>query len=174
MFELRPADAESMAFYLGNLVEYTQCADGLGVPVFSHVLREELRALLADPDALCLVESVTRFSGFNDAEDLESMRKAVSKILRSKGTRLPKGKRADHGLVELVGRLTPLLLFYGMPLATNERSVLVRALRLIADEVGVRGDPRDELRRRRRLERQHAGKGYAEFLEAVARGISPD
>jgi hypothetical protein len=174
MFELRPVHPEMLAYLLSHADEYTAKADALQVPEFSDGLRDELRLILNDPGALRLVEAVSRLSRFNDAADLEAMRKAVSRLLRAKGIKQPKGKRANHGLVKLVETITPILLFYGVPLATSERSMLVSALRLIASEVGVCGDPRDELRRLRRHKSQIEGDGYRVLLEAFANGIEPD
>lgn len=177
LLELEPVFPELLTFYLDNVDEMTRCADVLGVPAFSPLLRKNLGEILRKPEALRHIEAVARHSCHScsyDAKELESSRAAVSKLLRAKGISMPKGKRANPGLVKLVAKLTPLLLFYGVPLATGEGSVLVNALRLIANEAGMRGDPRDELRRLRRLDRQHGGKGYVEFLEAFVRGISPD
>lgn len=176
LFELRPICPELLAFYTSKADEMTLWADSLGVPAFSPILRKELGEMVRNPDALCLIEAVTRHSRFNDAEDLVSMRRAVSKRLRARRLKESKGKRANHGLVKLVATLMPLMLFYGIPLATGERSRLVTVLRMIADEVGVVGDPRDELRRLCKLDRRQAEKndGYQLFLEAFARGINPD
>lgn len=104
MLELRPVLPELLAFYLGKVKEFMEDADTLGSPAFSLVLREDLGALLRNPDALRLIEAVARHGRFNDAKDLESMRRAVSRRLRQKGISLSKGKRANHGLVELVGQ----------------------------------------------------------------------
>lgn len=89
---------------------------------------------------------------------------------------MPRGKRTAPGLLELVARLTPLLLHFGLPFAKSERSRLVNALRMIAAEVGVSGDPRDELRRLDRLKKiqeRRAREAIYEALEALARGLAP-
>ncbi len=60
------------------------------------------------------------------------------------------GKRTAPGLREFVASVTPVLLALKLPLATGERSKLVKALQMIAIELEISGDPRDEIRRLKR------------------------
>ena len=101
-------------------------------------------------------------------------RKAVSKLLRQKGVRLPRGKRTDPRLEKLVKTLTPVLLYAGMRLSSGSASRLVNVLTMIADETGVRGDPRDELRRLLRQRRREINFARLVVFEAITKGLRPD
>lgn len=172
---LKPCDSDTLAFYRARVAEYIEIADALGVPAFSKTLRADLLKILGDVESVRLVEALTRSGEFGDAERYRSLNASVKVILNRKGIRLPKGKRPAHpGLEPMVRRLAPVLLALGVPRATGEYSQLVGALRSIADEIGITGDPRDLLRRAVQLGRQHEQQGYRALLEAAARGIAPD
>ena len=173
MGELRPESPTLLAYYWQHLDEHSRIADDCRIPAFSEGLRADLLVLLKDKDAVRLIEVVTRMGDFGNSADFASSRKAVSRLLKTQGVRLPRGKRTAPGLLELVARLAPLLLHFGLPLATNERSPLVNWLRRIADELGVPGDPRDELRRLNRLKKILEGRAFQVLIEAFARGFAP-
>lgn len=152
MFELEPESLELMTYYRANLDRHREIADRCCIPAFSEDLRRDLAVFLPDGEAVRLLEVVTRIGNFSDTQDLASIRRAVSLLHRARGAKMPRGKRTAPGLRELVERLAPVLLFYGVPLATGGRSKLVRALQMIAWELGLSGDPRDELRRLRKIQ----------------------
>ena len=72
----------------------------------------------------------------------------------------------------LIDRIAPLLVRYGLPVATGEYSKLVHVLRLIASEFNIPGDPRDALRRLQRQHRLQVDHLKRTFYEALARGLS--
>ena len=168
--------------------------------LFSDALREKLRGFLRSGDFVDLVETAAILGNFHDKDceerrlikigykhedirlaladdswrDPREFRKAVSKLLRQKGVRLPRGKRTDARLEKLVERLTPVLLHAGMRLSSGSSSRLVNVLTMIADETGVRGDPRDELRRLVRERRRQLDFARLVVFEAFANGLRPD
>lgn len=175
MIGLRPCDGETLALYRARATEFVRLADEIGSPSFSKTLRADLFKILGDTESVRVVEALTRLGEFGDVERYRSQRANVRAILNRKGIRLPKGKRPLHpGLDPLVSRLAPVLLALGVPRATGEYSLLVEALRAIAGEIGVTGDPRDMLRRAGRLGRQLEEHACRELLDAFARGIEPD
>ncbi len=180
MEELEPVSPELLTYYWQHIEEHGRIADGCHIPSFSRELRRDLFALLQNSDAVRLIEVVTRIGNFGDLVGLASLRKAVARRLKAKGVKMPRGKRTAPGLLELVAELTPLLLHFGLPLATSDRSRVVKGLRMIAEEVGVSGDPRDELRRLNKAERireQQAKasnqRAYEAVMEAAARAFVP-
>jgi len=150
MFELEPESPELMAHYRANIEQHGRIADGCGIPRFSKDLRRDLCAFLPDVESVQLVEAVTRIGDFGNSADIAHMRKAVSRLLKKRKVKMPRGKRTAPGLKEFVARVAPVLLYFGLPLATGGRSKLVRALQMIATELDLPGDPRDELRRLRK------------------------
>jgi len=174
MFELSPADEESMQFYRCNADSWARLADDASVRRFSEFTRNELRVMIGSEGAY-LVEVLARIKNYSDEVNLHSLDRAVSRRLRTKGLALPKGKRTRPGIRGIVGDLTRVLLYFGIPMASSERSKLVIALRAIADEIGIRGDPRDELRRLLRAKRANGTpNGRRLLLDAFAQGIAPD
>lgn len=176
MFELSPATAEAVAFYRTNLLEFEAISVGLSRKPFSSELRRQLKAALKDDEPVRLIESVVQVFCIEDLRDRLDHKKAVAKLLRSRGVPLRRGKRAGDQLVSLVSKVAPLLLFFGLPIATSERSKLVVVLRLLANELEIKGDPRDELRRLKRLkEEQHrrSRQVAASLFSVAARAIAP-
>lgn len=172
MFELEPESPELMAYYRGRLEWHRRISDSCCIPEFSKDLRRDLADFLPDNEAVDLVEVVTRIGNFTDADNLSSLRKAVARLHRARGVKMPRGKRTAPGLREFVGCIAPILLFYGVPLATGGRSKLVRALQMIALELDLRGDPRDELRRLKKIRQatSDAQERLAYNLVSLARG----
>lgn len=145
--KMRDTGATTLGFYLEHRAALCKIADELSVPCFSTLDRKELSELLGGMDAVLLVEGYSRFQNYGDILAHAESRKSVSTFLRRQGVALPKGKRTNPGLEELVKDLAPILLHLGLPLATSEHSRIVEALRFVASEQNVPGDPRDELRR---------------------------
>lgn len=167
MGTLDPECDELLKFYAQKIDEHARIADACGIPRFSQSLRNELMVMIPDSQSVGLVESVVRLGDFSNLNDLTAMRHAVSRQLKARGVPGRRGKRTSPGLSEFVERVAPILLRLGMPLATSERSLLVRALRAIGDEMALPGDPRDELRRLVRLR----AKEQKAAQEAAARAI---
>lgn len=189
---LEPETPEGIAIYREWLTQGK-------LALFSADLREKLRGFLRSGDLVNLVEAAAIIGNFHDKDcearmlikigyehevirlaladdswrDLGERRKAVSKLLRQKGVRLPRGKRTDPRLVKLVETLTPVLLYAGMRLSSGSASRLVNVLTMIADETGVRGDPRDELRRLLRQRRRQLNFARLVVFEAIANGLRP-
>ena len=173
MGELEPESAELMAYYVRNVAKFNDIADGCRIPRFTTHLNESLLQILGSMDAVRVVEAAVRIGDLGNTSDLKSLRRAVSRQLKARGVAGRKGKRTAPGLLELVKRISPVLLRYGVPLATSERSLLVLALREIADELGLSGDPRDELRRLKRLQAEQERGLRRALREAIARGLAP-
>lgn len=171
MFELMPASSVLIAHYQDNMSYHNQLTEKLSIAKFGIQSRNDLKALLKKDDAINLVESVVRIQNYSDLKDLDEMRKAVSKLLKNDGVSLPRGKRTKVGMLEMVAGVAPILLYIGLPCAFSERSKLVLALRIIAEHLGLEGDPRDELRRlekARKLQYQHT----REYIrKAIAKGF---
>ncbi len=174
MYELSPLDEDSIEFYRCNADDWAQLADAVSVSRFSDFTRHELKSMIG-PEGAYLVEVLARIRNYSDEVNLQSLDRAVSRRLRVRGLARSKGKRSRHGLRAIVGDLTPIFLYFGLPMASSERSKLVMALRTVAEEIGIHGDPRDELRRLLRVKREEKSPdGYGVLLEAFARGIAPD
>lgn len=114
-----------------------------------------------------LIEAVVRLENFRDTLAIAKTRAAVSALLKNDGKTLPRGKRTAPGLKEMVRAVTPLLFYAGLSLASSERSKLIRALRTIADELDLKGDPRDEIRRLIRVGNADTQAVCAVFLESI-------
>lgn len=176
MFELDSESPEMMAHYRAKLEIHRDIAASCGIPEFSRDLRRDLAVFLPNKEDLQLVEVVTRLGDFGNTDDLVSMRKEVSRLLKKRGVRLPRGKRTAPGLREFVECVAPVLLALGLPLATGGRSKLVRALQMIAIELDLSGDPRDELRRLKRLKTQrdaYQRKVAAKIFASVWKNLAP-
>lgn len=168
---MSPLSAELFSHYRDRQSKYTELADKLSIPRLSRQGSIELCALLGSSDATELVEAVARLHNYGDTRDHADMRKAVSRLLKKRGIRLSRGKRTRPELERLVDDMVPLLLYLGVRLASSERSHLVRVLRLLADEFGVRGDPRDELRRVIARDRAMESAAKKAIYAAIARGL---
>lgn len=173
MFELMPASSVLIAHYQDNMSYHSQLAEKLSIAKFGIQSRNDLKALLKKDDAINLVESVVRIQNYSDLKDLDEMRKAVSKLLKNDGVSLPRGKRTKVGMLEMMAGVAPILLYIGLPCAFSERSKLVLALRIIAEDLGLEGDPRDELRRLKKVKALHERAARKAVLEAVKKGLQP-
>ena len=173
MSELSPACAEIVRHYRKNAFRYAQIADAMSIPRFPRDLLDHLSVVLGNLAHAELVESVTRLHNYGNAADFADLRSATSKLLFTRGVKLPRGKRTKPALEALVGDLTPLLLHLGLPLASSERSRMIVVLRMIAEHTEVAGDPRDEVRRLVKIARKSAHNARDVVLTAMARGLAP-
>lgn len=160
-----------MAHYRQSAAEYDRISNALGCAKFSTHCLDDLTSLLGCGKAAQLISSVTRFENYRDSASWSDERKAVSLILSTKGVRLKRGKRTKAGMQEMVRTVAPLLLYFRLPKASSERSRLVTGLRLIAEEIGLDGDPRDELRRWVRVERKIKHSVRSHLYGVLARSL---
>jgi hypothetical protein len=122
-------------------------------PVFSPRLRVDLEKLLGCRNSVELVEITCFVHEYWDSESHAEMNAGVIALLHERGESMPRGKRTKPELANLVRDLAPLMLALGVPLASGENSKMVRVLAEVHAELGMRGDPRNELRRLIRQDR---------------------
>lgn len=172
MFELRPASAEEMAHAWGNLAKLQRVSDALKLPKFSEETLAELASILNDREAarLCLVWA--RVGNYGDKHGYGFERLRVTELFIRDGIHFPKGKRPRPGSSEFIEMAAPMLIYFGLKPSASERSKLVRALRVIADGLGIPGDPREAIKRLKRQERQQAKATQEAVLSAARRGLS--
>lgn len=174
MSELEPECEKLMAHYRANMAEYSRMMDTLSYPRFSKNCLDELTRMIGNDEAPELIQAVVRLRVETDKTRIKEEQKAVKKLLFSTyGKRLPRGKRPHPVMVNLVRTIAPILLYYGLPLRTSATSSLVLALTFIAEEIGLEGDPRDELRRLARLKAKLSRQIRAHFYGVLADAIRP-
>jgi len=77
-------------------------------------------------------------------------------------------------MTAMVQGVASLLIACGVPLAAGDNSKLVLVLREITEELKMKGDPRDELRRVIRQHKAQCDRTRRLIFAAVARGLSAD
>lgn len=170
-----PACEVIMDIYRDGVCARNLRSKHLRLPPLSYFFLAELEALLGCPVAVEVVASIVRSNKFWNEYDLREQRRAIGEILtKDYGVKAKSGKRPSAQLSKLVEKLTPVLVYYGLPPTVNERSKLVRALRLIADESRVNGDPRNELRRLKRLHDQSKKLVHDAYRRGFLAGLRPD
>lgn len=170
---LSKASPELVRLYTENADEMNHIVEMLGRPAFDRWTREELVSLLGSVEQVNLLELAARMGDYGNSKEMQNTRRSVAAIVKQRGIPPSRGKRASPGLAEMVAGLTPWLLFFGLPLASSERSKVVRVLRLIAEFHGVNGDPRDQLRALIEKDRRRARAARASFFQAVADALKP-
>ncbi|MFO1267587.1 MAG: hypothetical protein U1F67_12915, partial [Rubrivivax sp.] len=124
-------------------------AEGLGT--FAPHVRSELAKLIgghAGAEAVEFIEATCAICGYADASEHRDMNRSVLRLLRARGVSLGRGKRTRPEMRAFVEDLVPIAIAADVPLRCGENARLVRILRLVADSgLGMRGDPRGELRR---------------------------
>lgn len=126
-------------------------------PHFSSAAREELRTLTGSSLAVDVLEAKCRSEHYADGYQFVELKRQEAQFFREwrlTRSKPKRGKRARPQIEALAEDLAPVLILYGVPDACGENSQLVRALRLIAEMMGVKGEPRDVLRRERRREHE--------------------
>ena len=175
--ELQPVGPEVLAHCRGRMLYWHMLADALKLPKLDRIDKERLERILGSWEAVQVVEACARQGNFGDAEDHKDLRKAVLKLLHKDGTRQARGKRTSPNLEAFVESMTPLFLHFAVPLSSAENSALVRGLRIVADAMGVDGEPRNELRRLvaldRRLAMEHRQKAAQIFADAIRQAFGP-
>ncbi|MDP1637601.1 MAG: hypothetical protein Q8L62_05910 [Candidatus Nitrotoga sp.] len=173
MCQLQPASESKMAHYREHMTEFSSTADKFGVTCFSKHSRVALVRLMGGQDAARLIEAVVRCGNYSDVEHYSSMRKWVYRQLTANGVKLRRGKRPKPNVTELVSDLLPVLLYYGLPYASSEKSRVVRVLQIIYDELNFESDPRDELRRLNRLKRIQKQRAEIIVIKAMKNLLPP-
>jgi hypothetical protein len=164
---LRPCGVKLLTHYRENSAEYVWIANTLRTP---KIPAEDMLVLAKaiGEDGARLVASVARLQNYGDPRKHAERRRDVSLLLRQRGVRLRRGKRTRPELEALIETMAPLLIQLGLPVATSERSRLVKMLRLIADAFGVQGDPRDTLRTALKRDREQTRRAQILIREAMA------
>lgn len=172
MNELRPASEEAMAFDWANLFEYERICKSLRYPGYSPETLSDLALILRSHKAARLVLSCVRMGDYGNESYYWANRRAVTEVLLQWGVPRPMGKRPRPGFSEFVNRAAPMLIYFGLQPSASERSNLVRALRVIADGLGIPGDPREEVRRLKKQEAKQQVAANQILFSAFAEGLS--
>ena len=169
---LKPESEELVTHYRLNREEYFNAAEEAGAPMFARIYVEELRRLLSsDAHAVEHIQTVTRLGNFADQNKLDRENKAVARLLKRDGINRKRGKRTRPGITGLVENVVPILLYYAVPLRSGETSRLVEILRIIAEAIGLEGDPRNEIRRLRKSDNEHTIRIKKAICKAVKNGL---
>jgi hypothetical protein len=152
-----------------------QAIDDFGLNLFSALCRKDLRRLLGSETIVDMLEAQWVIGNFGDAADYKNLSVAVARLLKARGVRKPRGKRtARPELVAMTEGVAQVFMIHGIPVTTGDNARIVLALRRIAAELGIAGDPRDVLRSMARLERRLESATYRAVMEAFVRGLAPD
>ena len=169
---LKPESEELVTHYRLNRQDYCNAAEEVGAPVFARIYVEELQRLMPNNvHAVDHIQAVTRLGNFADQNKLNRENKAVARLLKRDGINRKPGKRTRPGIAGLVENIAPILLYYGVPLRSGETSRLVEILRIIAEAIELEGDPRNEIRRLRNVDKQHTIRIKKAICEAVKNGL---
>lgn len=171
MHQLKQEPLSLISFYRDRQAELTHLADDLGIPTLGREVRNEL-ANIVGRDNVELLETVARIGAYGDTKEMQRARKALATELKKAGYPQRPGKRTAPGLQEMVEDLTPVLLYFGVPLSLSESAPLVTALRYIGEGLGVPGDPRNELRKLQRLQKAMQAERMESLREAVKKGLA--
>ncbi len=148
-----PASEKMMDFYRQSATEFNRLADFFNVPIFPDPALDELACLLQSSHHALLVEAVVRLESYDSEASFSAAKKQTIKMLAAEGVRFKPGKRPNEKMVHTVNLLTPVFLYFGLKFSISERSKLVQALRIVTAEIKLKGDPREELRRRSNIEK---------------------
>lgn len=117
------------------------------ISVFRESYRETLRGRYG-VDGLQMIEAAIASALIDKPAEFNDLEARVSRLARRLGMVLQGvGKKPRPELKALVACTAPVFLRLGHPLACGSNSRLVEALREVAQQLGVDGDPRGELRR---------------------------
>lgn len=144
--------------------------------------RDLLDMLGGNAEAVALVEVHCLIGAYHDRQMHAELNTDVLRRLHRQGVRLSRGKRTKPELVEMVRDLVGLLLALGVPLTVPKKPrtkyVMLHVIEAVHTELQMHGDPRNELRRLIRLERQAqqareraSERGRVAIREAVARAL---
>lgn len=168
---LDPEYESMMAFYRKRQEELTQLADAFAVPTLGKEVRNELAKLIGREN-VPLLESIARCGCYGDTQEMLRARNALAEEMKRHGHLPKRGKRTAPGLKEMVEDLTPVLRYFGLPFSSSGSGSLVIALSFIGDGMGVTGDPRNELRRLERLNKDSKKLELLAIREAVKKGLA--
>ena len=147
-----------------------------GPSEFSPLCRKDLARVPLPLEAVRLLEAECALGMFGDGREHKDLRAATLRVLKRRGVSLTRGKKPSPAMVAMVGGLAPILLAYGIPLASGDNARMVTVLRRIAAELAMCGDPRDELRRLVRAERAraaHVERFVSNAIRAALTDIAP-
>lgn len=113
---------------------------------FSGDCKTQLARRGLNRETIDRLEALCQLSDYGNTAEHVDQRRAVNRILRRRGVRQLRGKRAAPNMVAFVDRCHRLLLDAGVPFRSGENSRLVVILRDIAADLNMTGDPRDQLR----------------------------
>lgn len=194
--EIKPISADLMEFYIMTSAKMHEISDESGYPRLSDRLLGKMAEVLGGTDAAEVVHAAVRFGdyagighrnffrkfrsvlGWQEALKLVpkyyfsenihvSERKYLFKKIREEGKKIPVGKRTGPGMQEFVREIPRMFLFYGVPFASGENSTLIAILREISTEIGLKGDPRNEIRRQLDLSKKSMAELYKIFSDAI-------
>lgn len=141
-------------------------------PVFSERLSADLEKLLGCRKSVELIEITCFVHEYWDSESHAEINAGAIALLHERGESMPRGKRTRPELASLVCDLAPLLLALGVPLASGANSKMVRILEEVHSGLGMRGDPRNELRRLIRQDRLIHENTLKAIRGAIERGMA--
>jgi hypothetical protein len=139
--------------------------------LFSRALKADLKMLVRSVEAVELIEAECFLGNYLEPWELISIKAKARKLLRKRGVRMPRGKQPNPVKADMVERVCRVFLTYGVRLASGEHSPVVNALRLIASELRIDGDPRDDLRRMIKSEERQSAHAKAVIEQAIAKAF---
>lgn len=143
------------------------------VSVFRESYRERLRGQYGVV-GLQMIEAAIASALIDKPADFNGLKAQVSRLARRTGTKLHGiGKKPRAELKALVAETTPVFLRLGHSLACGSNSKLVEALREVAQQLGVDGDPRGELRRLRKAYIAQTNFAYQTVILSAIAGARP-
>jgi len=156
---------------LGGRVEiYERWIENEGLALFSSLCRKDLLKLVGSHARVELIEAACTIGNYHDRDDMRAFARATGQLLRKRGVRMPRGKRACPGLVKMVADVSGLLVGFGMPLRTGGAAKMVLILSRIAAELDM-PDPRHQLRCIARKEADQRRRAEASVRSVLLTGL---
>lgn len=150
---------------LAHLREVSRAAEP---EVFSSLCRKDLGEIGLTPEAVNLLETSCWIGDYADKAYHQGTRVAVTRILRTEGVPISRGKRPTPGLRPFVEGSSTILELLGIPFGSGDNARMVRVLRRVAAELEL-PDPRGELRRIARQRARSRETSRRLVAEAVLR-----
>ena len=147
----------------------------LGLSLFSELCRKDLRSLLGSRVAVEQIEATCSMCDFANLRAHADLNKRARRRNHKQGMRFRRGKRTRPEMSAFIEGLVPIIAGHGVPVATGDDSLMVRILRRVAAEIWPNGkhDPRGELRRRARIQRQNDDDLRRQIFGAIAQALRP-
>lgn len=128
----------------------------LQIPSFDKTDREALQKIVKTPEAVLLIETAARLGNHGNVAEYQSQRVEILSQLRKRGRSLGRGKKTAWHLESFVEEMAPIFIRFGCAVSYAENSQLVRGLRIVAVAMGIDQDPRNEVRRLIRQDKEVA------------------